>query len=382
MFGAGWSALAEAIAHVQDGVRALAAGLPGRPGRLSWADIGHTLTSAVMALGAAMHELREGLERMPTPEGPAPELEQARERAFKLADTLDRLGDETIEGVRTAELGSRGFSLQLSPYDVSDRFRSLLDARHSAWIFTSATLSVGEDFSHFTSRLGLADAETLQIASPFDYERQSVLYLPPDLPDPAAANFIDAVMELSLSLIEASRGGAFILFTSHRGLSRGAQFLRARWQDAAPYPLFVQGDAPREQLLRAFRASGSGVLLGTASFWEGVDVKGSALRLVVIEKLPFASPDDPIVRAHIERIQQTGGNAFRDYQLPQAALALKQGVGRLIRSEEDFGAVAICDRRIVDKSYGRALRAALPPMSVTRDASEVLRFLARHSGVA
>ena len=380
--GPRWPALAEAMAHAQEGVRALASELPARAGRSAWADVGHTLPSAVLALAGAIHELSEGLERLPAPEGPAPELEQARERAAKLADTLDRLGDESIEGVRTAELGPRGFSLQLSPYDVSGRFRALLDARQSAWIFTSATLSVGEDFSHFTSRLGLSDAETLQIASPFDYERQSVLYLPPNLPDPTAANFIDAVMELSLSLIEASRGGAFILFTSHRGLSRGAQFLRAHWQGEAPYPLFVQGDAPREQLLRAFRASGSGVLLGTASFWEGVDVKGSALRLVVIEKLPFASPDDPIVRAHIERIQQTGGNAFRDYQLPQAALALKQGVGRLIRSEEDFGAVAICDRRIVEKSYGRALRAALPPMSVTRDASEVRRFLVRHSGAA
>jgi ATP-dependent DNA helicase DinG len=141
----------------------------------------------------------------------------------------------------------------------------------------------------------------------------------------------------------------------------------------------VQGEAPRERLLEDFRADGNGVLLGTASFWEGVDVKGDALRLVIIDKLPFASPEDPLVKARVEHLQMRGGNAFRDYQLPEAALALKQGVGRLIRSEDDFGAVAICDPRLIEKSYGKVFLAALPPMSVTRDEHETLKFLRRHA---
>jgi len=172
-----------------------------------------------------------------------------------------------------------------------------------------------------------------------------------------------------------------MLFTSHRALAQAAEMLRARWAHNAPHTLFVQGEAPRERLLDAFRKDGNAVLLGTTSFWEGVDVKGDALRLVIIEKLPFASPEDPIVKARIDHIQSTGGNAFRNYQLPEAALALKQGAGRLIRSEEDYGAVVICDPRITGKPYGRAFLRALPAMTVTREMDEVTRFLRRHSPV-
>jgi ATP-dependent DNA helicase DinG len=265
------------------------------------------------------------------------------------------------------------------PFDISARFRALIEARRAAWIFTSATLSLGEEFGHFTGRLGIAECSTLRIDSPFDHERQSLLYLPQRMPDPRSPDYVAAVIDTALPLIEAAGGGAFVLFTSHRALAQGAALLRARWDGAAPQRLFVQGEAPRERLLREFREDGNGVLLGTASFWEGVDVKGEALRLVVIEKLPFASPDDPLVRARIEHLNATGANAFRDYQLPEAALALKQGAGRLIRSEEDYGAVVICDPRMMARSYGRVFLAALPPMTVTQDPDEVRRFLRRHA---
>ena len=254
----------------------------------------------------------------------------------------------------------------------------MADGTRAAWVFTSATLSVGEDFTHFTSRLGLADAETLAIPSPFDFETQALLYLPAQLPDPAAPAHTGAVVDVAVPLIEASAGGAFVLFTSHRALQRAAQLLRDRWTELADFPLLVQGEAPREQLLRRFRESGNAVLLGTASFWEGVDVKGDALRLVIIEKLPFASPDDALTKARIEHLKANGGNAFREYQLPEAALALKQGVGRLIRSETDRGVVVICDPRLVDKPYGRVFRASLPPMPVTRVARRRRKIPAAH----
>jgi ATP-dependent DNA helicase DinG len=227
--------------------------------------------------------------------------------------------------------------------------------------------------------LGLGESPTLKIESPFDYARQSLLYLPPGLPEPASPKYVAAVIETALPLIEAARGGAFLLFTSHRALAQGAGLVRACWSTHAPYRLFVQGEAPRERLLKEFREDGNGVLLGTTSFWEGVDVKGEALRLVIIEKLPFASPDDPLVKARIDHLQATGGNAFRDYQLPEAALALKQGVGRLIRSEEDYGTVVICDPRMMGRGYGKVLLAALPAMTPTRDPEEALRFIRKHA---
>jgi ATP-dependent DNA helicase DinG len=359
----------------QDALLAVRATCPAAAGRYPFGT-GTALDANVSALRESLGWLREALAAAT---GAAP-LEQLCERVGELALALERIGAPLdLDGARTLEVTARGWILSLMPFDISTRFRALVHSRGGAWIFTSATLSVGEEFGHFTGRLGLGDCDTLQIASPFDHERQSLLYLPASMPEPSAPGFVAAVIDTAVPLIAAGGGGAFVLFTSHRALGQGAALLRQRWGETPPYRLLVQGEAPRERLLEEFRADGNAVLLGSASFWEGVDVKGEALRLVVIEKLPFASPEDPLVRARIEHLDAEGGNAFRDYQLPEAALALKQGAGRLIRGEDDYGVVVICDPRVTARSYGRVFLAALPPMSVTQDEEETRRFLRRHA---
>ncbi len=310
-------------------------------------------------------------------------LAQCGARAQRLADALAQLRAESAEapgcpGARTVSTHERGFLLRLLPYDISTRFAAMLAAHRAAWIFTSATLAIGADFTHFASRMGLAAAATLRFESPFDYAHQALLFLPRGLPSPASPQFSDAVVATAMPLLEASDGGAFLLFTSHRALRAAAALLER--QLSGRWPLLVQGRAPREQLLRRFRSSGRAVLLGSASFWEGVDVQGPALRLVLIDRLPFASPEDPVVRARIEYLQSQGASPFMDYQLPEAVLALKQGVGRLIRSEEDRGVVVVCDPRLSERGYGRVFRSSLPAMPVVREAGPALALLRELSG--
>jgi len=367
---------AAAVRAVQACVAQLCGTAAGGVGRVAWTEATSPVAEAVADLGHAVATLAQALRAA----GDETAARALGERAGDLAASLERIAAGDIEGARSLEMtsGSR-FALSLLPFDIAARFQALIEAHPCSWVFTSATLSLGEDFSPFTGRLGLEGSATLKIDSPFDYPRQSLLYLPTQMPLPASREYLPAVMEVALQLIDASRGGAFVLFTSHRALAGAAALWREQSSRTAGYRLLVQGEAPREQLLREFREDGSAVLLGTTSFWEGVDVKGSALRLVVIEKLPFASPDDPLVRARVEHLESTGRSAFREYQLPEAALALKQGVGRLIRSEDDFGAVAICDPRLIGRGYGKVFLGALPPMTVTRDRQAAVDFLLRHA---
>jgi ATP-dependent DNA helicase DinG len=327
-------------------------------------------------LAAALHQIAEEPRGFPAANVGPDAAPADRDAASAGADTaVDSTSEAPVRvaGARTASTSARGFALRLLPYEIASRFQAQLRQAGNAWIFTSATLAVGDDFSHFANRLGLSEAAALRFDSPFDYARQALLYLPRGLPAPSDPAFGDAVIDTALALLDSAGGGAFLLFTSHRALRHAAQRLAAVLP--AELPLLVQGSAPRELLLRRFRASGRAVLLGTASFWEGVDVQGPALRLVIIDKLPFASPEDPVVRARIEYLKALGANAFRDYQLPEAVLALKQGVGRLIRSEQDRGVVVICDPRLSERPYGRLFLASLPPMQRTQVAELALQRL-------
>jgi ATP-dependent DNA helicase DinG len=277
--------------------------------------------------------------------------------------------DSDEEDVRWYELTQRGFSLQRTPLDVSAPLRQYREQSRAAWIFTSATLAVEGDFDHLSHRLGLLAPQTLLEPSPFDWHEQALCFMPRNLPEPNMQGYGKAVIDAVWPVLEASKGRAFLLFTSHRALREASDALKS-----SPWPLFVQGTAPRTLLLDQFRQSGSGVLLGAASFWEGVDVMGEALSVVVIDRLPFAAPDDPVLEARLDVIRRSGGNPFRDEQIPQAVIALKQGVGRLIRSHEDRGVLVLCDPRLISKSYGKIFLDSLPPFPRTRLLEDVQAF--------
>lgn len=299
-------------------------------------------------------------------------LEQCARRAGELLEALAFFaGANAMATVFWYERRGRGLSLHATPLDIAEPFRRHLLDRMERLVLTSATLRVDGDFAHLERALGLEGAEGLALASPFDYARQSVLYLPPRLPDPGSAGFTIACLEAALPVLRAARGRAFFLFTSHRALQEAAAWLPGRLD----YPILVQGSMARPRLLEAFRRLGNAVLLGAASFWEGVDVPGDALSCVIIDKLPFTSPADPLFRARSEQCQSSGGDAFREVQIPQAVIALRQGAGRLIRSEADRGVLMLCDPRLQSRSYGRIFLHSLPPMRKVYALAEVEAFL-------
>ena len=298
-------------------------------------------------------------------------LDSCARRAGSALSLLLRMQEEDAAQVRWVEVFAQAAQLHLTPLSSADLFRKQMSDHPRAWIFTSATLAVGEDFGHFTRELGVPDAETRRWASPFDFARQALLYLPRGLPaDPNAPGFTEAVIEAALPVLRASGGRAFLLFTTLRALRKAHELLRGR----IDFPLLVQGTGSRSELLERFRRLGNAVLLGSQSFWEGVDVRGEALSVVVIDKLPFAPPDDPVLAARIDGLKAREGNPFTELQLPQAVLQLKQGAGRLIRDEADRGVLILCDPRLVSRPYGRQILRSLPPMKPTRELAEVERF--------
>ena len=302
------------------------------------------------------------------------DLQRCHERALHLAEQLERWRSG-VEGDRVRWLELFGHSLQLhaTPLSVAEIFARQVEGQARAWILTSATLSVAGDFAHYCTALGLKAARTASWESPFSYKEQALLYVPVKMPEPNTPEYTRAVVNAALPLIEASGGRAFLLFTSLRAMRDAhallGDALRRRELDL---PLLLQGESSRTELLSRFRRLGNAVLIGSQSFWEGVDVKGEALSLVVIDKLPFAAPDDPVLAARIDKMNREGRNAFLEYQLPHAVITLKQGAGRLIRDESDRGVLMICDPRLYSKSYGRRILESLPPMRRARRESDAI----------
>ncbi|HTT08481.1 MAG TPA: ATP-dependent DNA helicase [Gammaproteobacteria bacterium] len=365
-------ALRDIASHLERAVRDLRLAMDGRE-RGYWQEqtLKPAVTGALQQLQAALLGLVEGLARV-AERGPS--LANCHRRAGALREQLETYATQEAPGIiRWYETHRRGFVLYQTPLEVAELFNERMSRHRGARIYTSATLAVGEDFSYFTRQLGLAGAEERRFDSPFDYAHQGLIYLPSIEVDPRSANYTRAVVETAMPVLQASGGRAFLLFTSHRALNTASELLRGK---DAGFSLWVQGQAPRAQLLEQFRHAERAVLLGTSSFWEGVDVRGDALSCVVIDKLPFAALDDPVMRARMRAMEERGGNPFVEYQIPEAVIALKQGVGRLIRDVRDWGVVVLCDPRLTEKSYGKKFMAALPPMPLTHELSDVQAFFA------
>ncbi len=316
-------------------------------------------------------------------------IEQCRTRAVELGIRLDAWNSaRTVakemqpadqERILWVEAFSSSLQLHRTPLSIAPIFSKQREGAPRAWIFTSATLAVKNDFSHYLSQMGLWDEPAKSWSSPFDYDHQGLLYVPENLPQPNSIEYTDAVIDAALPMIEAAGGRAFLLCTTIRAVNRAAERLREEFdRRKLAFPLMVQGEAGRTELLDRFRAAGNAVLIGSQSFWEGVDVRGEALSLVIIDKLPFSPPDDPVLSARIDALEKKGLNGFMHHQLPEAIINLKQGAGRLIRDERDRGVLMICDPRLISKPYGRRIWQSLPPFKRTREASVAQAFFGEH----
>ncbi len=368
------------IDALQTAIRNLRAEAPRKEGRHELNDVMAELREPLDNLAHTMHDVQVALADL----GDASiELEKIHEQLVGMAERLTKLtSDDTWDGMRWLEINPRSLQLHLTPLDVSEKLNGLINNDFQAWIFTSATLAIGEDFSHFGTRMGLIGVAGLTFPSPFPLQQNGLIYLPENLPQPSDPGHTDAMLEAVTPLLDMIDGGMFCLFTSHRALNNARKWFKTNKSVLGGRTLLAQGDAPRDDLLRRFRQIGNAVLLGTGSFWEGVDVRGPALSVVAIDKLPFASPADPLMMARLEFIRRQGGNGFMDHQLPLAALSLKQGAGRLLRDQTDYGVVVLCDPRITGKRYGKMFLECLEPMPSTSALNEVSSFLAAHKRAA
>ena len=305
-------------------------------------------------------------------------LEKCWQRALELVQGLAAWQKTGADGyVRWAEAFTHSLQLNSTPLDVAEIFKKQMGGHPRAWIFTSATLAVQGKFHHYCSELGLGEPDSACWESPFDYGTQAMLYAPLGMPEPNSYGYTDAVVDAAFPAVIAAGGGTFFLCTSLRAMRRTHELIKARLEDEGhDLPLLMQGEGSKNELLERFRHLGNAVLVGSQSFWEGVDVRGEALSLVVIDKIPFAPPDDPVLSARIEQMKQQGRNAFMEYQLPRAVINVKQGAGRLIRDETDRGVLMICDPRLLSKPYGRRVWQSLPPMKRTKELSDVINFFA------
>lgn len=390
--------LAEGLSHARDGAewakvvapaeraaRDLRLAFPQDFVRLS---VNQIAPSSVFfpALDTLRETFREMLIPLESQAERAETIEQCRVRAIALGQQLDQWnagGDgkasekERGDSVLWIEAYSSSLQLHRTPLSIAPIFNKQREGVPRAWIFTSATLAVKNDFSHFTEQMGLLDEPARTWPSPFDYAQQGLLYVPTGMPQPNSQDYTDAVIDAALPVIEAAAGRTFLLCTTLRAVNRAAERLREEFEKRQlPFPLMVQGEAGRTELLDRFRAAGNAVLIGSQSFWEGVDVRGDALSLVIIDKLPFSPPDDPVLAARIEVMEKKGLNGFVHHQLPEAIITLKQGAGRLIRDETDRGVLMICDPRLIAKPYGKRIWQSLPPFKRTRELSEVTGFFA------
>jgi ATP-dependent DNA helicase DinG len=375
--GADWGAV---VGTVEKAVRDLRLAFPVEGVRLAYQQIAES-SPFFPALGHLKAMLSGLIEVLAGQAERAETIDQCRTRAVELARLLDAWAPAVNPEDRAArvlwlEAFSQSLQLHQTPLSIAPIFSKQREGPPRAWIFTSATLAVKHDFTHYSAQLGLEDAPARTWPSPFDYARQALLYVPTNLPEPNALGYTDAVVDAALPVIEASGGRAFLLCTTLRAVRRAAERLREEFERRNhPWPLLVQGEIGRTELLDKFRAAGNAVLIGSQSFWEGVDVRGDALSVVIIDKLPFAPPDDPVLAARIADMEKRGLNGFMHHQLPETIITLKQGAGRLIRDESDRGVLMICDPRLISKPYGRRIWQSLPPFSRTREFATVQNFL-------
>ena len=364
-------------ADLESAVREARDAFAGVVARIEWGAMPSGVHERVACVGTRLRVLAEALDEVSVR---GPSIEAMATRARDLVGRLNRIGGETPEPgcARWAESRTRGFAVHLAPLDTAPILAERVAEAQRTWILTSATLAVAGSLEHFAARVGMSDASLRVFDGEFDYAGQTRCYLPPAMPEPFRPGYDEAVADVAVSVLAASRGRAFLLFTSHRALRAARNAL----DDRVPWPLLTQGERPRGELLDRFVETPHAVLLGTQSFWEGVDIRGDALSLVLIDKLPFAPPDDPLLVARAEAVRNDGGDPFATIQLPAAVINLKQGVGRLIRDTSDRGVVVVCDPRVSSRGYGRVFLDSLPPMPITTEIEDVRAFFARREAGA